>query len=137
MDKENNNGKGKWIALFTSVLSFFAAVVFGAYVLGQRTGKVGELVIWKNETAPRIERMDAKGTLSFELFHEEYLRTQERQEKRLDKLEEHGSQAKVRMGCCIPPDSIRHGALQNSTLVQSERYASELWIVLGRLEPCV
>jgi hypothetical protein len=86
-EKENKNGRGKWVAICTSVLSFLAAVIFGAYVLGQRTGKVLDLHDWKTETAPRIERMDAQGTVSFKLFHDEYLRTQERQEAKLLELE--------------------------------------------------
>jgi hypothetical protein len=87
MADEVKNGKGKWIAICTSVLSFIAAIIFGAYVLGQRTGKVLDLHDWKTETAPRIERMDAVGTNSFKIFHEEYLRTQARQEAKLAELE--------------------------------------------------
>src|SRR4029077_19507812 len=80
--------KGKWIAICTSILSFIAAVIFGAYVLGQRTGKVLDLHDWKTETAPRIERMDSQGTTSFKIFHDEYLRTQARQEAKLIELEQ-------------------------------------------------
>jgi hypothetical protein len=71
-----------------SILSFVGGVILAAYVVGQRTGKVGELVDWKTETVPRLERMDSKGTLSFEGFHDEYLRTQARQEAALTKLQE-------------------------------------------------
>jgi hypothetical protein len=71
----NNNGK-RWVAIGSAVLSFVIGVIVASYVLGQRTGKVLDLQDWKNETAPRIERMDSKGTISFELFHEEKLRTQ-------------------------------------------------------------
>lgn len=70
-----------------SILSFVGGVILAAYVVGQRTGKVAELVDWKAETAPRIERMDGQGTLSFKLFHEEYLRTQNRQEETLKELD--------------------------------------------------
>jgi hypothetical protein len=87
MADEQKNGKGKWVAIITSGLSFAAAIVFGAYVIGQRTGKVLELHDWKTETVPRLERMDAQGTLSFKNFHEEYLRTQARQEAKLAELE--------------------------------------------------
>jgi hypothetical protein len=86
-DEKNGNGKAKWIAIVSGLLSFVAAVIFGAYVLGQRTGKVLDLQEWKNETVPRLERMDSKGTLSFESFHEEYLRTQARQEAKVSELE--------------------------------------------------
>jgi len=86
-DEQQKNGKGKWVTICASVLSFLAAVIFGAYVLGQRTGKVLDLHEWKIETVPRLERMDSKGTLSFESFHDEYLRTQSRQEAKLTELE--------------------------------------------------
>jgi hypothetical protein len=87
MAESNGNGKAKWIAIVSGILSFVAAIIFAAYVLGQRTGKVIDLQDWKNETAPRIERMDGQGTTSFKLFHEEYLRTQKRQEDKLNELE--------------------------------------------------
>jgi hypothetical protein len=82
----NGNGR-KWITIGSAILSFAVAVIFATYILGQRTGKVLDLESWRNEAAPRIERMDGQGTLSFKLFHEEYLRTQERQEKKLDDLD--------------------------------------------------
>jgi hypothetical protein len=82
------NGKAKWIAIASTVVSFVVGIIFAAYVLGQRTGKVLELHDWKTETAPRIERMDSQGTTSFKIFHEEYLRTQSRQEAKLLELEQ-------------------------------------------------
>lgn len=87
MPDEPRNGKGKWIALITSALSFLVAVVVSAYVLGQRTGKVHELVEWKTETAPRIEKMQSEGTTSFKFFHEEYLRKQNSQDEYLRDLD--------------------------------------------------
>lgn len=86
-DEHPRNGK-KWIVpLVSAILSFIVGVVFAAYIIGQRTGKVLELEEWKADTAPRIERMDGQGTLSFKLFHEEYLRTQVRQDSKLIELE--------------------------------------------------
>jgi len=87
-DEQPRNGKAKWIAIGSTILSFAVGVIFAAYVLGQRTGKVLDLDNWKAETAPRIERMDAQGTISFKLFHEEYLRTQARQEEWIKKIEQ-------------------------------------------------
>jgi flagellar basal body-associated protein FliL len=87
MPEEPKNGKGKWIAIVSTILSFAVGVIFAAYVLGQRTGKVLDLNEWKTETAPRIERMDAVGTNSFKFFHDEYLRTQARQEAMLIELQ--------------------------------------------------
>jgi UDP-2,3-diacylglucosamine pyrophosphatase LpxH len=86
-ESNNKNGKGKWVAIVSTILSFAVGVIFAAYVLGQRTGKVLDLQEWKTETVPRLERMDSKGTLSFEGFHDEYLRTQARQEAMLIELE--------------------------------------------------
>jgi hypothetical protein len=87
MPEEHKNGKGKWVAIVSTIVSFVVGVIVASYALGQRTGKVLDIDAWKAETAPRIERMDAQGTISFKLFHEEYLRTQSRQEEWIKKLE--------------------------------------------------
>ncbi len=84
---ENGNGKTKWLAISLPILAAIVAVLGFIYAVGQRTSKIIEVVEWKNDTAPRIERMDANGTTSFKLFHEEYLRTQARQEAKLIDLE--------------------------------------------------
>lgn len=82
----NGNGKTKWIAIGLPLLIAIVGVLGFIYGIGQRGGKISEVVDWKIETAPRIERMDARGTNSFEIFHEEYLRTQKRQEDELERL---------------------------------------------------
>jgi len=84
---DDNNGRTKWIAIGLPLLIAIFGVIGFIYAVGQRTNKIVEVVDWKNETAPRIERMDARGTNSFEIFHDEYLRRQVRQEAELDKLE--------------------------------------------------
>jgi len=76
-----------WVGIGKQVLSFVVGVIAAAFVLGSARQRVNDLTSWKAETAPRIERMDSKGTLSFELFHKEYERTQARQEKELESLE--------------------------------------------------
>jgi hypothetical protein len=86
MTNGNGNGKAKWIAIGLPLLVAIVGVLGFIYGIGQRGGKIAEVVDWKGETAPRIERMDAKGTNSFEIFHEEYLRTQKRQEDELERL---------------------------------------------------
>jgi hypothetical protein len=83
----NGNGRTKWVAIGLPLLIAVVSVFGFIYAIGQRTSKIVEVVEWKKEIAPRIERMDSKGTISFELFHEEYLRTQEKQEARLHELE--------------------------------------------------
>ena len=60
------------------------AVIF---FFGGREARINDLVTWKTETAPIIKRMDTTGTLSFDLFHKEYLRTQQRQEETLKELD--------------------------------------------------
>jgi hypothetical protein len=82
-----SDGKTKWVTIGLPILIAVFSVAGFIYVVGQRTNKIVEVVDWKAETAPRIERMDSKGTLSFEIFHDEYLRTQSRQEEWLKKVE--------------------------------------------------
>jgi hypothetical protein len=76
-----------WVGIWKQVISFIVGVVVAAFVVGSARQKVSDLVKWKEEIAPKIERMDSKGSLSFDHFHEEYLRTQARQEKRIDQVE--------------------------------------------------
>jgi hypothetical protein len=76
-----------WIGVGKQVLSFVVGVIAAAFILGGARQRVNDVYTWKLEMAPRIERMDSKGTLSFELFHAEYLRTQARQEEKLKELE--------------------------------------------------
>ena len=83
----SNNKSSRWVVIGIPVLSFVFTIIWVVYGIGQRTSKIVEVVDWKAETAPRIERMEAKGTNSFEIFHEEYLRTQTRQEAKTADLE--------------------------------------------------
>ena len=54
------------VAIISACVSFALSIVFAAYIVGQRTGKVLDLEKWRNEISPKIERMDSVGTLSFE-----------------------------------------------------------------------
>jgi hypothetical protein len=54
------------VAIISACVSFALSIVFAAYIVGQRTGKVLDLEKWRTEIAPKIERMDSVGTLSFE-----------------------------------------------------------------------
>lgn len=83
---KNGNGKSRWLAIGLPLVIAAVGVLGFFYGVGQRTNKIVEVVDWKKDTAPRIERMDAKGTNSFEIFHEEYLRTQARQNNELERL---------------------------------------------------
>ena len=79
--------KAAWVSIGKQVLTFIAGIIAASFVLGSARQRVSDLSSWKAEIAPRIERMDSKGTLSFELFHAEYERTQAQQHERLKALE--------------------------------------------------
>lgn len=83
----NGNGKTRWLAVSLPLLAAVMAVLGFMYGIGQRGGKITEVVEWKQETAPRIERMDSKGTISFELFHIQYDKEQAQQYERIKELE--------------------------------------------------
>jgi hypothetical protein len=81
------NAKELWLGIGKQALTFAVGVITAAFVLGGTRQKIHDMAVWKAEVAPRIERMDSKGTISFDIFHNEYLRTQARQEERLKELE--------------------------------------------------
>ena len=76
------------VAIISACVSLALSVVFAAYIVGQRTGKVLEIDSWKRETAPRIEKMDLEGSVATKNFIKHYNQEQAKQYKRLDKLEE-------------------------------------------------
>jgi hypothetical protein len=86
MAEGNGNGKTKWLVIGLPLLAAIMAVLGFMYGVGQRGGKITEVVDWKNETAPRIERMDSQGTTAVKLFFEEYLRKQQRQDAERDEM---------------------------------------------------
>jgi hypothetical protein len=96
MADEHKSGNGKaWLAVGIPIMAAATAVLGFMYGIGQRGGKISEIVEWKAETAPRIERMDAKGTLSFELFHIQYEKEQAQQYERIKELEKEIKQMEV------------------------------------------
>jgi hypothetical protein len=76
------------VAIISAAISFFLSCVFAAYVVGQRTGVVLEIQRWKNDTAPRIEKMDLEGSVATKNFIATYEKEQAKQYDRLKKLEE-------------------------------------------------
>jgi hypothetical protein len=76
-----------WLAIGRQALAFVGGIILAAFILGGRQQKINDLVNWKDKTAPLIDRMDSQGSLSFHHFHEEYLRTQARQEKMIGELD--------------------------------------------------
>ena len=83
----DNNKHSTRIALVSAAISFFLSAIFAAYIVGQRTGKILQIEAWQKETAPRIERMDREGTVSFGFFKSTYEDEQSKQYKRLEELE--------------------------------------------------
>jgi hypothetical protein len=76
-----------WIGFARTAVSGVIAAVAVIFFFGGREAKINDLVAWKVETMPKIQRIDSVGTLSFELFHKEYERTQARQEAEVKELE--------------------------------------------------
>jgi hypothetical protein len=76
-----------WIGVARTAVSAVLAAGAVIFFFGGREAKINDLVTWKSETAPIIKRMDTTGTLSFDLFHKEYERTQARQERKLEEFD--------------------------------------------------
>lgn len=87
MAAQENNGRHLWIGVGKQILSFAIGVIVAAFVLGTARQKVADLNKWKDDTAPRIERMDRDGTISFSHFHKEYEKQQTRQDAERKDLE--------------------------------------------------
>lgn len=87
MQHEPPKNGTKWLAIGLPVLVAVSGVLGFMYAIGQRTSKMVEVVEWKKETAPRIERIDSKGSVSFELFHIQYDKEQAQQYERIKELE--------------------------------------------------
>ena len=94
-DGQTSNHKTKWLAVIIPILSAAFAVVGFIYYIGQRGSKISEVVEWKKEMAPRIERMDSTGTISFSLFHAQYDKEQAQQYERIKELEKEIRQLEV------------------------------------------
>ena len=76
-----------WIGAARTIVSGIIAAGAVIFFFGGREAKINDLVAWKIRTEPVIQRMDTSGTLSFDLFHKEYERTQRRQEETLKDLD--------------------------------------------------
>jgi hypothetical protein len=83
---ESNNRHG-WVGIWKPILSFFVGVIVASFTVGSARQKVRDLVAWKAEIAPKIERMDSVGSLSFDHFHKQYEKDQARIDDRLKELE--------------------------------------------------
>jgi hypothetical protein len=79
--------KRLWMGAARTIVSGIIAATAVIFFFGGREAKINDLVAWKARTEPVIQRMDVQGTLSFDLFHKEYERTQRRQEETLKDLD--------------------------------------------------
>ena len=82
-DGESN----KWVGIWKPILSFFVGVIVATYTVGRAGQKVRDLVVWKDQISPKIERMDSIGSLSFDHFHKQYEKDQARIDEHLKELE--------------------------------------------------
>jgi hypothetical protein len=75
------------VAIISALVSLVLSIVFAAYIVGQRTGKVLEIDRWKTDTAPRIEKMDLEGSVATKNFIKSYEAEQAKQYRRIEQLE--------------------------------------------------
>ncbi len=88
--------KELWVGLGKQLITFVAGVIVASFILGKNSQKINEMILWKQEVtqrwksdvAPRIERMDRQGSISFENFQTQYEKEQAKQYVRLQKLED-------------------------------------------------
>jgi len=86
-DTSTSHPKVVWLGVWKQVVSFVVGVIVASFVVGSARQKVKDLVAWKEEIAPKIERMDSVGSLSFDHFHKQYEKDQTRIDDRLKELE--------------------------------------------------
>ena len=68
--------------------------MFAAVVLGRNAQKINEVINWKAESITqeraqneRLERMDSKGTISFDIFHNNYEKREDAMTARVRDIE--------------------------------------------------
>lgn len=79
--------KSAWVEIGKQVISFVVGIIVAAFILGRNSQRINDVVTWKGQIAPVIERMDSKGSLSFEHWLKGYEKDQHRDEERLKALE--------------------------------------------------
>ena len=88
--------KELWMGVGKQLLSFVVGIIVAAFILGRNSQKINEMIAWKQDVtqrwkadvAPRIERMDRQGSISFENFEVGYEKEQAKQYMRIQKLED-------------------------------------------------
>lgn len=86
-----NHTASLWAAVGKIAAPFIVGVVSAAFFLGGRSQKntstLNDILLWKAEVAPQIQRMDSKGTAAGERFSLEQGKELGRMEERLKELE--------------------------------------------------
>lgn len=95
MSDGNHEKHSAWMGMGKMVGSFVVGVVAASFVVGSRIQKVNDVVTWKAEVAPKLERMDMQGTQSFTHFHQQYEKEQAQQYERIKELEKESRQIEV------------------------------------------
>jgi hypothetical protein len=85
------NHQNLWAAVGKVAAPFIGGVIAAAFWFGVRSQKLAstqtEILLWKAEVSPQIQRMDAKGTAAGERFSLEQGKELGRMEERLKELE--------------------------------------------------
>lgn len=63
---EENPHHSTRVAIVSACVSLALSIIAAAFIVGQRTGKILDIEKWRENIAPKIERMDSVGSLSFE-----------------------------------------------------------------------
>jgi hypothetical protein len=107
-----------WMGVGKIIVPFLVGVISTAFVVGSARQKVQDVVKWKEEMAPRIERMDSQGTLSFSHFHVQYEKEQAHQYERLKELEKESRQIETMK---LKIESLERALLDRRPLPRAER----------------
>lgn len=89
-DGHTPNHSSLWAAVGKIAAPFIGGVVAAAFWFGVRSQKLAsnqqEIILWKAEVAPQIQRMDSKGTAAGERFSLEQGKELGRLEKDIEEL---------------------------------------------------
>ena len=65
-DDDKHEKVSAWVGIWKQALSFVVGVIIATFFVGGARQKMKDLATWKEQIAPKIERMDSVGSLSFE-----------------------------------------------------------------------
>ena len=95
-DERPRNHVQLWTTIGKAAIPFIAGIASTAFLLGGRSQKAAsnqqDILLWKAEVAPQIQRMDAKGTVAGERYTLEQAKELGRIEERMKELEKESKQ---------------------------------------------